>query len=408
MAALLPINPADFPDVPTRKALIALDLQNDFLAANGALPVTQPDGMIDRVVALAAAVRECGYGEVIWVRSQFDTARLADEDQLVATETSASLPRSRSASPGPAAGGAAAVDGDAEAFLSVPGDDDDSRRSPPRKPECVRKGTKGADLLPAIAAAKGPRDYAMTKSYYSAFESGQLLNLLRRQFATELIICGSLTNVSVYATALAASSYGLDITIVEDCCGYRSERRHSHAAKRLMEQTGCEFMSAADVMATLVPRSPVLAAAAPPGGLPPRPPAPPLGLTPELIAAAVAGSRSKGICVRPRPSSPPLIPNPLGSAARGKVKKAKDGKAKKEERKQSAPEVPPSPEDLLVSMGKLKLNVDIPEPAAAAATTTTTATLSTTCSGHEAASTLEREDDSPQTWEHVVAWDIRV
>lgn len=234
MSGLLPINPADFPDVPTKKALIAIDLQNDFLAEDGALPMDLPDGMIENIVNLAAAVRNSGYGEVVWVRSQFDTNRAAIEDQQIVTAETAQIP------PRPGASAArirksrkspprsTPVEADPEAFLSVVSDPAENEAT---KPQCVRKGTKGVELLPAIAAAKGPNDYAMIKTYYSAFQSGQLLHLLRRHFATELYICGALCNVSVYATALEASSYGFDITIVEDCCGYRSEMRHLNARR---------------------------------------------------------------------------------------------------------------------------------------------------------------------------------
>ncbi|KAJ4417266.1 hypothetical protein N0V82_006299 [Gnomoniopsis sp. IMI 355080] len=390
--SLLPIDPADFPDVPTRKALIALDLQNDFLAADGALTVTQPDGMVDRIVKLAEAVRASGYGEVIWVRSQFDASRPAGEQQIMAAETPQMPTRPGSLAtrrPPPKA-----VDDDLEAFLSVV--------EGQSKPGCVRKGTPGADFLPAIAAAKGPKDYAMIKSHYSAFQSGQLLNLLRRQFATELLICGSLSNVSVYATALAASSHGLDITIVEDCCGYRSEMRHMNAARRLMDQTGCEFANAEDIIPTLTPKSPPSTT---PANRRPDPPGPPQ-IRPELIAAAMAGGRDKGIPVRLKPASSTHIPAPDGSeniAATGtRGKRSTDRKKKGAEDKavpvSSPPQSHPSA-DLILSLEKLKLNIELSEPVHAA---------TTTIRGGKVTAVLEREDDSPQTWEHVDAWDVDV
>ncbi|KKY31022.1 putative isochorismatase family protein family [Diaporthe ampelina] len=256
--SVLPINPADFPDVPTKKALIAIDFQNDFLADDGALPVSQPDGMIAKVVRLADAVRNSGYGEVVWVRSQFDTSRAVGEQQMMAMDApqlpnrpggSAAAAAARARAPRPSPTPSTPLEADPEAFLS-----DLGQQAGKPKPQCVRKGTKGAELLPELAAAKGSRDYAMTKTYYSAFQSGQLLQLLRRHFATELYICGALSNVSVYATALAASSYGFDITIVEDCCGYRSEARHMNATRKLAEMTGCEFATVADIVPTLRPR----------------------------------------------------------------------------------------------------------------------------------------------------------
>ena len=57
-----------------------------------------------------------------------------------------------------------------------------------------------AYLKSGATAVDSARDYVFTKSHYSAFESNQLLMRLRFRFITELYICGSLTNISVYAT----------------------------------------------------------------------------------------------------------------------------------------------------------------------------------------------------------------
>lgn len=367
--SLLPINPADFPDVPTKKALIAIDFQNDFLAQDGALPVNQPDGMIAHVVRLADAVRKSGYGEVVWVRSQFDTSRAVGEQQIMASDTpqlpnrpggsaAAAAARARASRPSPTA--STPLEADPEAFLS-----DVGGQSGKTKPQCVRKGTKGAELLPELAAAKGPRDYAMTKTYYSAFQSGQLLQLLRRHFATELYICGALSNVSVYATALAASSYGFEITIVEDCCGYRSEARHMNATRKLADLTGCEFATVADILPTLRPRPQSRSDVNHRG----RVSAPMLGgpahIPPELIAAAMAGNRlgpSKGIPVRPKSpefSSPPDAPDSTGE--NGKPNDA-------------AATLPlSSSPDLSPEMEKLRLNALKPTDTASTSTRETTA-----------------------------------
>ncbi|KAI3397198.1 hypothetical protein diail_11077 [Diaporthe ilicicola] len=371
--SLLPINPADFPDVPTKKALIAIDFQNDFLAQDGALPVSQPDGMIAQVVKLADAVRKSGYGEVVWVRSQFDTSRAVGEQQMMAIETtqlpnrpggSAAAAAARARASRPSLTASTPLEADPEAFLS-----DVGGQSGKTKPQCVRKGTKGVELLPELAAAKGPRDYAMTKTYYSAFQSGQLLQLLRRHFATELYICGALSNVSVYATALAASSYGFDITIVEDCCGYRSEARHMNATRKLAELTGCEFATVADIIPTLRPRSQSRSDVSPRG----RTNTPMLGgpasIPPELIAAAMAGNRlgpSKSIPVRPKSSEFPSPPNAPDST--GENSKPEDAAA-------TLP-LSLSP-DLSSEMEKLRLNALEPTDSASASTheTTTAASL---------------------------------
>lgn len=388
--SLLPINPEDFPDVPTRKALIAIDLQNDFLSEDGALPVTQPDGMIDRIVNLAEAIRDSGYGEIVWVRSQFDTSRPVDEQQIIAADTPQIPIR-----PGSSAAAAAArsrrppsmsppLEADPEAFLTVQDHQESNRQGP--KPLCVRQGTKGAEFFPAIAAAKGPRDYAMTKSYYSAFETKQLVNLLRKKFATELFICGALSNVSVYATTLAASSYGFDITIVEDCCGYRSEMRHMNAARKLMEMTGCEFSTAANVIPSLRPKTP-----------PETPPKAAVDtkstraaqqITPELLAAAIAATGAnpsqKGIPVRHRPSSPRV----------GKARSTEEeGKAEKQPI--TTGHLPAALSiHLPLSVEKLKL---MPESSVSAIEASTTKTV-----------TLESKDDTAQSADEQAAQPVEI
>lgn len=380
--SLLPINPEDFPDVPTRKALIAIDLQNDFLSEDGALPVTQPDGMIYKIVRLAEAVRNSGYGEIIWVRSQFDTSRPAGEQQIVAADTPQIPLR-----PGSSAAAAAArsrkspsasppLEADPEAFLSVDGDQG-SQDPKWSKPQCVRKGTKGAELSPAIAAAKGPKDYSMTKSYYSAFETGQLLKLLRRQFATELYICGALSNVSVYATALAASCYGFDITIVEDCCGYRSEMRHMNAARKLTEMTGCEFSTAANVISTFRPKTPETTPKA--AEKIPRASSAAPQIPAELIAAAMAATRSspsKGIPVRPKPS-PPRVNKSRSTEEGGREDRSETGSLAI-----FSIDLPVSAEKLkLISESPVSAKTPRPAPEATAAKTTT----------------LEPQDDAAQS-----------
>lgn len=370
--SLLPIDPADFPDVPTKKALIAIDFQNDFLAEDGALVVSQPDGMVANVVRLADAVRKSGYGEVVWVRSQFDTSRAVGEQQMMTMDTpqlpnrpggSAAAAAARARASRSSSTPSAPPEADPEAFLSEAGG-----QSGKTKPQCVRKGTKGAELLPELAAAKGPRDYAMTKTYYSAFQSGQLLQLLRRHFATELYICGALSNVSVYATALAASSYGFDITIVEDCCGYRSEARHMNATRKLAEMTGCEFATVADIVPTLRPRPQsrsdsnqrARAIAPMPGG--------PANIPPELIAAAMAGNRlgpSKGITVRPK--SPDSLSPPKPPDSTGEEGKPEDADA-------AAATLPLSlSPDLSPEMEKLRLNAETTDSTNAPTNETTAA-----------------------------------
>lgn len=249
---MFPINVAAMPALPTRKALIVVDLQNDFVSPDGALPVTQPDGFVDRILELVKVFRDSGAGDVVWVRSEFEQHRALDTegDTIIASDIpmrpSATRRRANSKEHNDVLMGV-----DEEAFLTVVDSLD--------KPTCVRKGTPGASFPPNIEASimRG-RDFITTKSHYSAFPPGQsqLVQQLRMRFVTDMYVCGSLTNVGVFATALEAGKHAYDITIVEDCCGYRSYARHVNAIQQLEILTGCDLLDSPALIDKLQPTQP--------------------------------------------------------------------------------------------------------------------------------------------------------
>lgn len=253
MPAMFPISAAVLPSIPTRKALVVLDLQRDFVCADGALPVTEPEGFVSRTLELVKAFRSSNAGDVIWVRTEFERNRpLNPEDDKILVSD---LPIRRTAGGGarrpPSRSSDKALEKDDEAFLTVsPG----SSEQP-----CVRKGTPGAELAPEVKdAVVADRDIVFTKTDYSAFAPGQqkLVQMLRGRFVTRMYLCGALTNVSIYATALDAGMHGYEMTLVEDCCGFRREIRHLNAVKQLANITGCGTTNSPDIIATLQPPKP--------------------------------------------------------------------------------------------------------------------------------------------------------
>ncbi|KAK0751358.1 hypothetical protein B0T18DRAFT_435753 [Schizothecium vesticola] len=249
MAPMFPISAAALPSVPTRKALVVLDLQRDFVCADGALPVTEPEGFVSRTLELVKAFRNAGAGDVIWVRTEFERNRPLDpeDDKILVSD----LPIRRTAGGArrpPSRSSDKAPERDSEAFLTVsPGSNEQL---------CVRKGTPGAELAPEVKeAVVAGRDIVFTKTDYSAFAPGQpqLVQMLRGRFVTKMYLCGALTNVSIYATALDAGMHGYEMTLVEDCCGFRREIRHLNAIKQLAHITGCGAMKSPDIIGTLQP-----------------------------------------------------------------------------------------------------------------------------------------------------------
>lgn len=105
-----------------------------------------------------------------------------------------------------------------------------------------------AALLEVLQDVSKPDDMYFTKSHYSAFKSGLLIQTLRRHIITELFICGALSNTSVYATAMDAASHGMGITLVDDCLGWRGKGRHDHALASLDEATGCDMFASGEIM----------------------------------------------------------------------------------------------------------------------------------------------------------------
>jgi len=247
---MFPINLSTLPFVATRKALLIIDLQNDFISPDGALPVEKPEAFVPRTLELAKAFRDSGAGEVIWIRTEFERhcPLQPDGDQIIVTDIPIRRIPARGRRPASTAHDSAVLEGDDEAFLSL--------SVTVEKPLCVRKDTSGAELAPTVqeAVVEG-RDTVFTKTHYSAFasEQQQLVQMLRGRFVTEMYICGALTNVSIYATALDAGKHGHEITIVDDCCGFRNELRHMTALRQLTELTGCEVLDSEDVIAKLPP-----------------------------------------------------------------------------------------------------------------------------------------------------------
>ncbi|KAF2968297.1 hypothetical protein GQX73_g5275 [Xylaria multiplex] len=243
---MFPIDTAVLPSLATRKALLVVDAQNDFLAEDGALPVIMPVDLAQRISDLARDFRGNG-GEIIWVQSQFESPRPVEEEQIMISDmpsssASAAPSRGRRSRTAPPVTEPASSP---EAFLTPDGKG---------RISCVRAGAPGTEMHPLVKQAVGPRDHVLTKKYYSAFKAEGLLGLLRVRFVTELFICGSLTNIGVMATAIEAASYGFTIIIVDDCCGSQSMSRHRTALRQITSMTGCDTLSAANVLNMTRPR----------------------------------------------------------------------------------------------------------------------------------------------------------
>lgn len=72
MSSLFALLQSQQTPLQTRKGLIILGLQNDFVLSDGKLPVNDT-GYLERIIQLVPAFRE--HGDLIWVRSEYESNR---------------------------------------------------------------------------------------------------------------------------------------------------------------------------------------------------------------------------------------------------------------------------------------------------------------------------------------------
>lgn len=221
--ASLAIDRDKFPSLPTQKALLLIDFQNDFVTPDGAVPVSSvDDALVQRAAKLAGGFRNVGL--VVWVQSQFEHPRRFAEGLQIIT----------------AQGGTTST---AEAFLSS------------GAPECVQRGSHGWQLAEPLKEAVVPgRDMLLMKTHYSAFQGTKLIQFLRSRLVTSLYICGSLINVGVHATTVDAAAHGYSIALVDDCCGWSDKSRADAAVVNLVSVSGCEVIKARSVVPSIGPK----------------------------------------------------------------------------------------------------------------------------------------------------------
>lgn len=234
----------DLPTIQTRKALLLLDFQNDFVRPSGALHVPNTSDVLEHIPPLVAAFRR--RGDVIWVRSQYESPQSLDDwnfgDRII-LET-----EQQKAKPMPSSDDvieAASEDDppepvDPEAFLSG------------ETATCCAAQSPGFQFpAPVLAALHLEQDTMLDKTGYSALESNDLVLSFRTRFVTEIYLCGSLSNVSVYATALDAVRNGFSVTLVEDCLGYREFDRHREAMRRMADILGATGLETQELIQEL-------------------------------------------------------------------------------------------------------------------------------------------------------------
>ncbi|KAH8599369.1 hypothetical protein B0O99DRAFT_389207 [Bisporella sp. PMI_857] len=275
------ISAQDIPFVQTGQALLVLDLQNDLVATDSLLHVDTPTNFLENTINLASHFRDSG-NNVIWFRSTFETSRLinnkegdweniiTDAEVLTASRQERGGARSRprvsqvllerhgkiAESIGRSLDSINELEIDEEEEETEEIGEDFLTVGPGQEPRFVLQHSPGANFTDAvIRSIDVGKDLIFQKTHYSAFKDGTLVQALRRKFVTEIYICGALSNVSVYATAMDAARHGYAITIIDDCVGYKSKDRHDFALQKLTEFTGCDIVNSQELIQNLQQKS---------------------------------------------------------------------------------------------------------------------------------------------------------
>jgi nicotinamidase-related amidase len=244
----------------TRKALLLIDLQNDFVDRAGKLFVSNTADFLPKLPTLISLFRT--KGDVFFIKTEYAGPRSIYSDAtggygLVLKSNVASKQPSVHADEAPGkiehhaqtppseasmiAGGKLASD--VEAFLTPPYNTQASWS------QCCLPGSSGSSWPDVLSSSiEQNTDMQIVKSHYSPFHDASFLLHLRMQLVTELYICGSLSNISVYATVIDAVSHGMAVTIVEDCVGYRDECCHLETMRQMADQMGASGIDYQELM----------------------------------------------------------------------------------------------------------------------------------------------------------------
>jgi gluconolactonase len=174
---------------PQRTALLCMHLQNDVVAANGALKdfgvaaMVEKNDLLSRVARLQNAAREAGT-RVVHVAIRFrpgytDRAQNAGLWQAVVGASS------------------------------------------------LIEGTWGAEFHPGAAPAGA--DVIVANKGASAFTGSDLRSRLETSGIHALLLAGVATNFAVESTAREAADLGYEVTVVRDCCTSVSADMHEAA-----------------------------------------------------------------------------------------------------------------------------------------------------------------------------------
>ena len=201
------------------RALVVIDLQNEFLDSQGRFPILQSSKttLLANLALLVPEFRKAG-GHVIWIKSIYKNDNTnATVSQLEADLNSLDV-SSEQGEP----------NSTRETWLAGT-----HRGSTP----CCPQGSLNAELYPEVAShvLEGV-DSVIIKTFFSAFTETSLLQTFRNNSVKDVFICGLYSSTCVLATIRDAVQIpGFNIYAVRDCLGWRYDRSHRRALERFQD-----------------------------------------------------------------------------------------------------------------------------------------------------------------------------
>ena len=185
---------------PSHSALVMVDLQNDFVHADGWVAQQQVpgfmgdtgiDAVLERSQALLDAARQAGVLTVF--------VRMLGDDKYLSPALYAQYKRNHGH----------------------------------ERPACVQEGTWGADFYGDLRPDGRPREFIIDKHRYSAFIGTRLDQLLRSNGIQTIVTCGVATTGCVESTIRDGFMHDYYVVIARDACGDYESARHHNALSKL-------------------------------------------------------------------------------------------------------------------------------------------------------------------------------
>ena len=268
---------ASVPKFSTRNALVILNMQNDSFDRRHDMVLCERQEFRRSLTKLIPYFRS--FGDIVWVKTEVVIATGSppgsdgQRDSRPQSQSSRSSPSSAGSSPRrldtetishyfPSSRAKASMkradsrarsDARRSEIEAWNMDEDKDAQQKPRKgvpsDSIFLPGTRGVEL-PAdmLANLDLKNDLVITKNYYSAFDNTPLLISLRMKLVTHIYLAGCLSNISVYATAADAVRHGFDVTVVEDCLGYRSHAKHVEAMQKMADLLGVSGIDSNEIL----------------------------------------------------------------------------------------------------------------------------------------------------------------